>query len=186
MQKRNILILFILFLKSVSICAQKKTITYLGASYTIETNVGFYGTTIEIEEEIKIRPKLAAVVSANYFHSNKVPDHKIGGEYNHSFMTDICLQLNSKKDSKGFYANIGPTLKISNTKQIAQFATTSSGVVYNLLYIKRNEKRVGLKFGIGYKIPLYKSIHSAIFIDCRVIDNLPEPTFLGLGYKIGF
>lgn len=179
--------LFIILNTSSILFGQKQNSTNFGTSYTLETNVGFHGLTFTLDEEIRVKQKLSTIFSGNFFTSNRIPDRKVGtNQYNRSFIFDVCLQYNPKGIEKGFFVNFGPSFRFTKTRQTVSYFINLNGEPYDIKYIKTESNGLGFKIGLGYKIPITTKLNSALFIDCRVIDIIPEPTFLGIGYKVGF
>jgi hypothetical protein len=186
--KNNFLLFLILYLITSTVArGQKQNLTNLGMAYTLESNVGFHGLMFTLDEEVKIKQKLSIIFSGNFFTSNRIPDRKVGtNQFNRSFITDVCLQFNPKGLEKGFFFNFGPTFRYTKTRQTVSYSINQNGEPFDIKYIRTESNAIGFKIGLGYKIPITKSLNSSLYVDCRVIDNVPEPTFLGIGYKIGF
>lgn len=181
------IIVFIVFVQTLNALGQKRGSTQLGLAYTIETNVGFHGMTIGVNRTINLKPNLAILMGGHFFTSNNIPDRKeVDDQFNRSLIADACLQFSPKSTERGFFVNAGPTFRFSRTRVVSSYNLTPSGSISNVRYSETNSSGVGIKLGLGYKIPLSATLHSAVFIDCRIIDVLPEPTFLGAGYAIGF
>ncbi len=188
MKKVKSILTSICFIFSFVSFSQMKDKTYLGVSYTIETNTGFHGFMFSLEEELKLRNKISFIAEGNFFTSNRIPDRKVGeNQFNRSFVGDLGVQFNAKSLEKGFFANLGPTFRYSRTRQVSSYRMNlNGGEPYDIQYIRTESHNYGLKLGLGYKFPITEKINSGVFLNIRVIDVVPEPTFLSLGYKIGF
>jgi hypothetical protein len=186
--KFKLCLVFLIFLiNSFDIIGQKGMQTFVGAAYTVETNFGFYGLTLSIEEEIKLKPKISIIAGGNFFLSENIPDRKVGSNlYNRSFLGDIGLRFSRNLEQKGLYLSIGPTFKLSKIRHVVSYSLDSFGEPTNINYEKLKDLGLGVKTEIGYKIPISDKLSSALFVDFRIIDVFFEPTFLGVGYKFGF
>lgn len=173
----------------LTLIAQKKMTTYVGSSFTIETNVGFRGLMLSIEEEAKLNQSLQLVLGLNLFYSSNIPDRKSIAErqFNKSLISDFCIQFKPcSKTENGVVLNIGPAMRFSKIRQVTGYSITENGIPININIREGNSTAFGLKVGLGYKFMINKKLSSNVFFDSRFIDNIPEPTFLNIGYKLGF
>jgi hypothetical protein len=173
----------------ITLLAQKKMTTYVGSSYALETNVGFHGLMFNLEEEAKLNQSLQFVLGLNLFYSNNIPDRRNlpVRQFNKSLITDFCVQFKpNSKTKNGLVLSIGPAMRFSKIRQVKGYSVTENGTPININIREGNSSGIGLKVGLGYKFMMSKNLSSNIFLDSRFIDNIPEPTFLNLGYKLGF
>jgi hypothetical protein len=102
MKTLSIFILVLSLSASFKILAQNPFTAFIGVSKAIETNYGFHGNMFQLEEQIKLKPKIFFLGGINYLYSNTIPDRKTEKDYSHrSLIPDAGLQFkinNSKKN----------------------------------------------------------------------------------------
>ncbi len=187
--KKILFLAILLFSFISSLKAQTKSKTFIGLSPTMESNTGFGGLMLNLEQQEKISKRLFFSAGLNGFYSDKVLDRAVGDNiYNKSVIGDLGLVFKINKSEKSdFTIYSGLTARYSKIRVLTSYQVNlQDNTPYNLNYTKIRDKNWGYKIGLayGYNVSTKNSI--TLFVDTRFIDIKSEPTFLNSGIKLGF